>query len=619
MPNKKVVQQPADTEDNSVLEKAIKRYTDSAEYQKDNWEAKWDRDEKLYDSERWMEKYEGMTDTFVPMVFPTIETMVTALTNATLRFDYKSSNPINTKSAAPLNAQVDEWWDEEGWDIAIEEGSREFLKKGMAGFMWSWEMDRPCLEWYSMADMIVDPTIKRPKQLQQPGAYAGRRYYIRKGALDDYEVVDTDPNSPTYGDMKKRYNIPEDTGSAPEKDDDKAKVEEMYKGSTLKDASEQQDEIIEIWDVDRVVTILNRKHVIEDVENPYKARHRMQLEQKYMDAIEPTGEAPEDAEKALKEAKSRAAAEAKGVVPFFFFRNYRKISLFYADSETNSIAKEQERLNDMTNMETDTIIKSLAAQRELDPQYEDFIDLVNRDPDTVYPFTPGSLKEIETQPISPNSFNNRLDIKNSIRETTGIDQIAKGGQAAAGTTATEVNAQAQSTGQRIESKARILEKDGLYWMAWILFKLIQLYQTSPVVVEVTGINHDGEMSRTLPSGKELPNNTAIFDPKDYLEDWRPSISLEIDAKNKKQKDMADRRAEYQILIQDPTNNLEEIKKRYYPKMFDLDKEDLDAIITPPAPAPAEPSVLDGLGQPAPGAGAPMAGGAAPLPPSGGMS
>ena len=51
-------------------------------------------------------------------------------------------------------------------------------------------------------------------------------------------------------------------------------LKEIYSGSTLGDsAKDDQDEVIEIWDIDRVVTILNRSHVIENTTNPYKQRH----------------------------------------------------------------------------------------------------------------------------------------------------------------------------------------------------------------------------------------------------------------------------------------------------------------------------------------------------------
>ncbi|MCA1565831.1 MAG: hypothetical protein LC803_09375 [Acidobacteria bacterium] len=548
-----------------ALDKALKRFKDSWDYSQKNWHDKWDRDNKLYDNERVYAWYEGVTNTFVPMVFSTIETMVAAFNNASTRFQFKSSDPRMGQSSDTIkaaNGLIEEWWDEDQWDLIVEEGGRETFITGMAGNMVSWEGDHPHVESYAMRDMIVDPTIKHPAQLQTPGHYAGRRYFVRKGELDDYEVVDTDPDSKTHGELIPRYKKSKhDTGGAGSnmgQESDK-ESKEIWSGSVLGRADE--DEIIEIWDVDRVVTVKNRKDVIEDVVNPYKQRHEFLMKQKYLNA---NLEASMDLEAAEKDANSRSKSEAKGVVPFFFFRNYRRLSLFYAKSEIDSIAKEQELLNDMTNMESDYIIRQLSPQRELEPKYSDFIDLVNNDPDTTYPFPPGTLVNIQPPVLQSNSFNNRLNLKNEIRETTAIDQVAKGAQNTADATATEVRAQLNQTGQRIQSKARIFEKDGFYWWGWILMKMMQLYVDEPLAVEVPG---GGGM--------------AVFDPAKFAEVDRVSVQLDVDAASKQEEERQAYLTAYQILIQDPTNNPEEIKRRILPKALPkLDQEDLDAITTP---------------------------------------
>lgn len=556
-----------------TLEQARKRFDESWDYAEQNWHAKWERDNKLYDNERVMKQYKGVTDTFVPMTFSTVETVVTALNNANLRFDFDTQDPLRSTSTAPLNALIDEWWDADQWDLAFEENEREMLITGMAPFMLSWEGDRPHLDHFSMKDAIVDPTVKNPYDLQQPGSYAGRRYFVRKDTLDEYEIVDTDEKSNTYGEMVKRFTVPPDDGTgAPTKDDDKAE-KEMYSGSTLSNPAEDQDEIIEIWDVDRVVTLWNRKHVIEDRENPYKERHRTMLTRQYQE----TGLSEED-------AKTRAELEATGLVPFFYFRNYRRTSLFYAKSEIDAIAKSQEQLNDQRNMEADAIIRQLSPQRELDPKYMDWLELVDQEPDVTYPFVPGSLQYIQPMQVPANSFNSQMNIKNEIRETSSIDQLAKGMSNQVQTTATEIREQSANTSERIESKARILEKDGLYWMGHILFRMFQLYVDEPLVIEVKGADTDGlKTTVTMPDGTErpLPPGTALLDPADYQGEWRPKVTLEIDAKTKKAEEQQVARENYMIVVQDPTNNLQEAKKILYPKMFDLTADEVEAITTPP--------------------------------------
>lgn len=576
----------AQTSDNSVLKEALKRYEESRKYQEDNWYPKWERDNRLYDGERHERSYEGLADTFVPMIFPMIETMVGALANGTLRFDFTTGDPMKDPDTRALNGLIDEWWDKFGWDINVEEGIREMGITGMAGNMLSWNIDHPEWEGYAMRDIIVDPTVRNPRELQEPGHYCGRRFYVRKGALKDYKIIDLDPKSKTYGELINRYNIPEDSGYAPlgENDDTDKMLKELFDVSTVAGADKSQDEVIELWDVDRVVTILNRTHVIEDAENPYKLRHRTILTQKHTDKfVTALTEQGIDYASTIQIAESKVKdlveQEAEGLVPFFFFRNYRRLSLFYAKSEIDSVAKHQELLNDFTNLETDIIIKTAKPQRELDPTYEDWIDVVDDDPGTVYPFRPGSLTNIMPAQVGSNLFANRQNLKNEMREATAIDQVRKGVANQRDATATEVRAQMGSSNERIESKARILEKDGFYWMAKILFRMVQLYVNEPQLVKVSGPSKRGKETGVY-RGKQLPPGTAIFDPAEYDSDFVPTISLEVDSKQKKEETQKEAIQQYQMLIQDPTNNLTKIKEIFYPKLFDLDKADIDDILTP---------------------------------------
>jgi hypothetical protein len=587
-----------------LLTKTMKRFDDSWDYASGTWHRRWERDWKLYNNERYRRGYEGIIDTFVPMTFSTIETMAAALGNGRPRFDYESDDPMKSEtSTKPLNAMTDEYWEADQWDVKVYEMVREMLKKGTAAGMMYWDMDRPRLITFDIKDFIVDPTVTNQQDMQERG-YAGRRFFVRKGTLDDYMVVDTDPESETFGDLIKRYKDEPDESTAPTGDQDSAKkTTEMFMGSTLKTAAEDQDELIEIWDKDRVVTVKNRKCVIEDRANPYKERHEMKLREKYQSELDPEVVAIDP--QAFEDADKRAKAEAKGIIPLFLFRNYTDVNLIYAKSEIEPIAPLQEFLNDFKNMEGEAILKQLAQQRELDPKYEDWQDLINDDPGTVYPFTPGSLKAIETPVIPANAFNAQMNTKNEIRETTAIDQVAKGSANVKDTTATEVKAQLNQAGQRIEIKARLLEKDGFYWMAKILFRMIQLYVDRPQAVRV---NTDGTREVTTVNDIELPPGVGVFNPADFEGEWQPHVTLEVDSQNKKLEQQKSALEMYQILIKDPTNNLAEIKRIYLPKITDLDQAELDAIMTPDpnmAPAAVDPATGMPMDQAAAGVAAPV--------------
>lgn len=586
---------------NEALDKAIKRYDDSLNYQKNNWHHRWTRDNNLYDTERAIVSYQGTTDTAIPLPYATIETMVTALFNAEIRIDFRSGDPTKNPDMAPFNALIDEWAEDDGWDLNAEESYRETFKIGMDANMLVWEDDHPHEISFAMRDAIIDPTIVQPRELQQRGHYAGRRYLEPKGAKDDETIIDSDPESKTYGQPIKRYNFKgSPTNTTQDEELDKETKEAMHAGSTLTDAAKHQDEILEIWDVDNVTTVRNRTEV--DVqENPFKLRHQTLLKQRYLDeALAAVDETAPDAEaqleKGMKDAETRAKNDAKGIVPFYFYRNVRKKSLFYATSELQPIVKEVERLNDLTNAETDYLFKQTAGQRELDPAYEDWMDLIDNDPDTVYPFAPGSLKNIDMNILPANSFSNRQEIKATVRETTAVSEVANGTISEKDRTKYEVSSALSQTGARIESKARVFKADVLRWKYWILLKLVQLYVTKPQVVYAPDakVDRDAVGQRY---GIELPQGSAIFDPEDFQGDFSPRITLEVDAQSKQAEGRREARENYALFIQDPTNNLTETKKRLYPKMFNLDSEDLEAIMTPDPAAMADPMALGGAPAP----------------------
>jgi len=126
--------------------------------------------------------------------------------------------------------------------------------------------------------------------------------------------------------------------------------------------------------------------------------------------------------------------------------------------------------------------------------------------------------------------------------------------------------------------------------------MIQLNITEPMVVRASGQESTAPTEFEMPSGDilNLPANTLVFDPDEYTGDWIPNVSLEIDSENKKAASKRDNLQEYQILIQDPTNNLEEIKKIYLPKISGLTAEEVERIITPVAP---EPGMVDPMADP----------------------
>ena len=535
-------------EHDKTVSDCVDKFLASWKYAEGQYHTKWENAWKLYNSQRVHKSYEGVTDTFVPMVFSTIETMVAALGNGRPAFDYEAQYEWQESDTKALNALVDNFWDVDGWDAKIVGAIRQFLITGTAPLYFYWDIDKPRMIHFPVRDLIVDPNATSPDNWQ----YAGRRYLTTKKELESYEVV-----NPETGDVEPRFkNLDriEVKGKSEEETDKQRK--EMLLGSTNPD-DEDNVEVLEIWTEDRVYSVANRTALIEDIENPYKVQ-----------------------------AKLNGEDNPKGLIPFVVLRNYTDESLFYGMGEVEPIKKPQELLNDLTNQYVDAITHALNPMAELDPDQISWIDKIESVPGRVYPFKPGTLQFMTPPQISNNAFSERMNIKNEIREASAVDQVVKGVAATSAATATEVKAQLNQAGQRIEIKAKMLEKDGFLQMGRLIFRMVRLFVTEETFVRVN-----------TNQGKQF----VPFDPARYYGEYVPSVQLEITAEQNNLESRAKALEAYQILIQDPTNNLRAIKERLLPKMFDLDAEDVMAIVTPdaaqgglPGELPVEPGMEQGM-------------------------
>lgn len=540
-----------------IVKSVIDQFNDSWNYASKSYHRTWENCWKLYRNQRVKRTHQGTVDTFVPMTFSLIETMTAALGNGRPSFDYVPEYKSQEGDTDVLSAMVTNYWQQDGWDNKVLAGIRQMLTVGNAPLFLYWDIDRPRMIHFSIRDFIMDPSSTGPDNWK----YAGRRYLTTIDDLKSYEKVD-----PETGEMVQRFSNLDDikqmSGEQGEPSDKENK--EMFLGSTLDKPQESQIEVIEIWDYDRVRSVANRSVLIEDIENPGKVQERLM-----------------------------GKKNPKGYIPFILLRDYIDESLPYAMGEVEPIMPQQELLNDLTNQFIEANLFTLYPMGELDPSLAAWIDRVQAAPGRVFPFKPGSLQYMSPPVIPTQIFNERQNIKQEIRETTAIDQTAKGVTSATAQTATEIKAQLGQASQRIEIKARSLEKDGFYQMGKLLFCMIKLYVDKPRWVRVS---------------KETGVEFKTYDPTEFFGTYEPIVQLDISRQADKLKIQDSSTKAYQILIQDPTNNLEELKRRLLPKMFDLDQEDVDAILTPQEQPMGMPGEMPG--QPMPPMAQPMQ---APMP------
>jgi len=533
----------------------VDMFDKSWQYMSAHHHKRFERNWKLYNNIRTSPGFQGITNTFVPMVFSTVETLTAALCGGRPSIDfmpqdmYKYIMSYAESGKKPdlkaLNAQFDYFWDCDNWDLKSIKTVRGTFINGLAAEYIYWDGDKPRIINLPVRDLIIDPAMTDPMQyITDPkNTYGGRRYLTTLDALKEVEIVD-----PETGELKKRFkNLQNITAGFSEGlQMDKSVKEQMSMGTIGN--TDNLIEVIEIWTGDTVRSVAQRTRVIEDRKNDL------------------------------------------GIIPIALNRFLADESVLPGKAIVDPIAAPQELLNDVTNQSVDAVTDVLNPQYELDPAYSGWLPKIRNAPGVVYPFKPGSLQMIQKPSLGPNAFNERQNIKNEIREATGADQVVQGMQADGATTATEINAQLNQAGQRFEQFILMLEREGFYMRSKIVFQMMLTYIKEQQLVPTQSV--DGP-------------KFYVFDPAQYDDTFEPKIQLEARVKNAKAKDQQSAQASFQAIIQDPTNDLWEAKKILYPKMFDLTEEELDRVIGQQKPVPPAPPVgPDGMpvepnAQPAP--------------------
>lgn len=544
----------------------LKKFNASWKYCSGSWHDRWTRNYKLYHGERVEVGYEGISDVFIPMVFSTIETLKAGMFGSKPRFNYTPPRNRPDQKTDILNAAVDMYWEMGQWSIKVMNTGHDFFNLGTGVDYWFWNVDRPDMLNVPIRDFIIDPTYTGNGE---PG-YAGRRYLTTKEELESFEIVDMDnpvevpvtdeedfpildpetqlPQTETTYNLKKKYRnldqldeaigAGENTakGTAGENTDKQEK--DHFYGSTLDDTSGQV-EVIEIWTTERVISIANRRVIIEDTENYFLAKQ-----------------------------KANGVERPRGLLPFAWARNYVDKSLFYAKGEVDFIAGLQEMLNDVTNQNIDSITYILNQMYTIDPASAHLQGKVQNVPGATYVAPKDAIAPIQQRNVPPEAFNERMNIKNEIREATASNEVVKGvGDVDGGkATATEINAQIAGAGQRINLKITQLENEYFHRMATIVLELMRCYVTEKQLIRIVG--KDGI-------------RWEEFDPADFAEgDYQPHVQLDIRIQNQKAEEATNAKEMYAAFMGDMDVNQQWLKKKVLAAGFGLDPDEVEEAMQP---------------------------------------
>lgn len=534
-------------EKDTKLTKWLGKFERSWNYAKQNYHQKWENNWKLYRNIRVKRSHDGVVQTFVPMVNSAVNTIVAELFNSNPLVNYVPNHPDQEADTKVLNEIYADFALRDNWVQKNKVNGRQGLITGNFCAFYEWIEDRDGGYVHKInipiRDMVIDPSSSSYEDWK----YVGRRFFADKKSLEEETIYDFKTDS-----YKKRYkNLDEIISGGKDEDDDKSKKDQMI-GSI--DDNKDRVELIEIWTKKHVVVIANRSTIIEERENPHYTLAKSQQAQR-------------KAEAQLKGEEIVEDDKVEGLLPFAHGRIYADISLPYGDSDVDIIADQQELLNELTELNIEALLYTLYPEKTLDPKFSEWIDDMEPAPGKIYPLPQGAMSW-NNPPAIPNGISQeRLNIKDEIRESSAISRISKGASATGSTTATEIKNMLGQMDSRIQEKAQTLANEFFFQEAKIVLKLIQLYAPEQMWVRTLG---DAKVS---------------FDevnPRQFLGEYTPMITLDIQRKLQRSEEQEAYTQAYQILIQDPTNNLPALKKIMFRKMFpDLTQEEIEQIITPP--------------------------------------
>ena len=557
-------------EKNPVLSKYLKMFEDSWTYAQQNYHQVWENNWKLYRNIRVKRNHPGTIEAFVPMTNSTVNTIVASLFNSNPTVKYIPNRIDQEDETEILNDVYQDFARRDGWALKNKINGRQGVITGNYFEYLEWQPDDNGgyvhKEVVPIRDAIVDPNAHNIND----AAYIGRRFFTSKKNLEEATIY-----NPETGKVEKRYkdlkDVQEGAGmGGVDTESDKAKKDEAL-GSVSPDR-QSQVEIIEIWTRKEVVVIANRKLVIEQRENPYYALSKAKFNQRKLEhemeraqiLLESAG--AEDIGEFDEEFNEHDA----GLIPFAHGCEYPDVSLFYGSSDVDIIADEQELLNTLTELNIEAVLYQLYPQLRIDPKFADKIDNLDPAPGKIYPLPLGAMDWQNPPAIPTNAFAERTNLKGEIREAASVSEISKGITATDSTTATEIKAMLGQADIRIREKADSLAQGFFMQEATIVFKLLQLYADDNYMIRTVG--EDGV-------------NFERVDMNKFRGEYTPMVTLDVQARLERSEKQEAYMSAFQMIIADPTNNLQAAKEIMYPKMMpDLSAEEIDRIITQPQPA-----------------------------------
>lgn len=538
-----------------LLGSVMSEFNMARKYIEENYQKTWEDCFKAYNGIRTRRGYSGVADDFIPEIFSIVESLKAAIAGSKPKFKYMPLDEEQEQDTEVLNALVDYYWSLNNMTEKLLNWVGDMIIYGNGVFMVSWEYNKPLVHHVPLADFFVDPTathINRPEE-RGYAKYAGYRYLTSLEQLREKKIF-----SPETGELTSMYKNLDLISDASSSDDvDKTRKEQLL-GSTLgKDAAKHQVEIIEYYTAKKKIVVANRSAIIYEGDNPF------QREQKIIKKIVLIDGEPQESKVVVP--------EIQGFLPFAILRNYTDSNLFFARGDVEVLIPIQEALNDTSSQKRDNLAYALNNMWQIDPKFKHLAEQIESMPGLVFPFPKGALTAIEKQDISPAADTEIARLTQAMRTASAADAAVQGvAQKFSRTTATEISAQLNQASTRFTTKIQNLEDEGFAQLARILYKMIQIFVEKELAVRIVGKNG---------------STWKDYNPEKFIGEYQPRVILEASAKSEAAQMAQAVQVAAQFGMNNPMVNQAALLRKVFTSIFpDAPKDDIDELLTPPAPA-----------------------------------
>lgn len=537
-----------------VLSSVLGDFNRARGYVQQNYQDVWEDCFKAYNAIRTRRGYSGVADDFIPEIFSIVESLKAAIAGSKPKFKFMPLDEEQEQDTEILNALVDYYWSLNNMTEKMLNWVGDMIIYGNGIMMVSWEENKPVVHHIPLSDFFVDPTATHLNRPEERGyaKYAGYRYLTSLEQLKARRVVDVET-----GELVPMYkNLDLVQEGNPSDDDDKTRKEQLL-GSTLgKDAAKNQVEVIEYYTAKKKIIIANRSVVIFEDKNPFQRAEKKVKEINLVD-----GEPVET---------TRVIPGIRGFLPFAILRNYVDSNLFFARGDVEVLIPMQEALNDTSSQKRDNLAYALNNMWQIDPRFKHLAEQIESMPGAVFPIPKGALTAIEKQDMSPAADTEISRLTQAMRTASAADAAVQGvAQKFSRTTATEIAAQLNQASTRFTTKVQNLEDEGFAQLARIFYKCIQIFVDNELAVRITG--------KTGITWKD-------FNPERFTGEYQPRVILEATAKAEASQMAQATQVIAQFGMNNPLVNQEVLLRKIFESLLpDSPKDDIDALLTPPAP------------------------------------